>query len=243
MSLFVIPMAGLSSRFFKAGYQQPKYQLRLDQQSIFEWSVRSFEAYFTTDQFIFIMRDVYDAPTFVSQMIKTLGIQHARIVILPHDTQGQADTVYQGLQQTDYADDLIIFNIDSKRHRYQKPDWYQQCDGYLEVFYGIGEHWSFIEPASDQQHVVRTTEKQKISDYCSNGLYFFKSRQDFDDSFRFAQQNKLHHTGELYIAPLYNHLISAGKDIRYDLVSPENIEFCGTPDEYRHLLSLYGDIV
>jgi dTDP-glucose pyrophosphorylase len=243
MSLFVIPMAGLSSRFFKAGYQQPKYQLRLDQQSIFEWSVRSFEAYFTTDQFIFIMRDVYDAPTFVSQMIKKLGIQHARIVILPHDTQGQADTVYQGLQHTHYDDDLIIFNIDSKRHHYKKPDWYQSCDGYLEVFYDRGEHWSFIEPAPDQQHVIRTTEKQKISDYCSNGLYTFKYRKDFDDIFNFAQNKKITHQGELYIAPLYNQLISAGKKIRYELVSPHQIEFCGTPDEYHQLVRLYGEIL
>jgi dTDP-glucose pyrophosphorylase len=241
MSLFVIPMAGLSSRFFKAGYHQPKYQLNIHQQTVFEWAVRSFEAYFQTDQFLFIMRDIYDTPEFVQSMIKKLAIKNAQLVILDHQTQGQADTVYQGLQKIDHQDDLIIFNIDSRRHHYKKPDWYDHCDGYLEVFYGQGDHWSFIEPAADQKHVIRTTEKQKISDYCSNGLYVFKSRKDFDQIFKFAQDNQLTSQGELYIAPLYNQLISSGKDIRYDLISVNDTAFCGTPDEYHHIIGTSGE--
>ena len=32
--MFIIPMAGLSSRFFKAGYNKPKYQLDLNGESV-----------------------------------------------------------------------------------------------------------------------------------------------------------------------------------------------------------------
>ena len=48
-------MAGLSSRFFKAGYTKPKYQLDLNGETVFSWSVRSFERYFKTDKFCFYL--------------------------------------------------------------------------------------------------------------------------------------------------------------------------------------------
>ena len=41
--MFVIPMAGSSSRFFEAGFLLPKYQLLIGNETVFEWSVRSFE--------------------------------------------------------------------------------------------------------------------------------------------------------------------------------------------------------
>ena len=42
----VIPMAGLSSRFTKAGYTLPKYMLYVVDKSLFYLAVRSFEHYF-----------------------------------------------------------------------------------------------------------------------------------------------------------------------------------------------------
>ena len=38
--------------------------------------------------------------------------------------------------------------------------------------------------------------------------------------------------GELYVAPLYNDLISKNKNIIYFLTEKDNMDFCGTPDEY-----------
>lgn len=237
MSLFVIPMAGLSSRFFKAGFSVPKYMLPLDQQSMFEWSVSSFKRYFETDHFLFILRDVYQTPEFVRQQIEQMGIRHYQLVILKDETRGQADTVWLGLQQSTYQDDLIIFNIDSRRHDYVKPTWLADCDGYLEVFKGEGDHWSFAEPVdANSTQVRRTTEKERISDLCSDGLYHFKNRALFDQAFDDAVTHNKLSKGELYIAPMYNHLIEQGLDVRFDCIDSTQIDFCGTPDEYQQLL-------
>jgi len=241
MSLFVIPMAGLSSRFFKAGFTVPKYMLPLDGQSMFEWSVSSFKRYFETDHFLFILRDVYDTPAFVRQQIEQMGIRHYQLVILQDETRGQADTVWLGLQQSTYQDDLIIFNIDSRRHDYVKPAWLADCDGYLEVFKGEGDHWSFAEPLStESQRVKRTTEKERISDLCSDGLYHFKNRALFDQAFDDAVTHNKLSKGELYIAPMYNHLIEQGLEVRFDCIAADQIDFCGTPDEYRDLLQRHS---
>ena len=56
----VIPMAGLSSRFTKAGYTLPKYMLYVVDKSLFFLAVRSFEQYFQTCRFVFVARKVFD---------------------------------------------------------------------------------------------------------------------------------------------------------------------------------------
>ena len=55
--MFVIPMVGKSSRFFEAGFSVPKYALPIGGKSVFECAVRSFEKYFKTDNFLFVVRD------------------------------------------------------------------------------------------------------------------------------------------------------------------------------------------
>ncbi|AGH37707.1 BcbE [Bibersteinia trehalosi USDA-ARS-USMARC-189] len=235
--MFIIPMAGLSSRFFKAGYTKPKYQLDLNGESVFSWSVKSFEKYFKTDKFVFIYRDVYETKSFLEQEISKLGIIDYELVCLPNETLGQADTVYQGISHISSDDEIYIFNIDSRIVNFTKPSWVSECDGYLEVFKGEGEHWSFAQPQENSRRVVRTTEKERISDLCSDGLYYFKQKSVFEELFLNARKIGNTTKNEYYIAPLYNDLISQQAVVFYDLITSDRILFCGTPDEYLGLLN------
>lgn len=235
--MFIIPMAGLSSRFFKAGYTKPKYQLDLSGETVFSWSVRSFERYFKTDKFVFIYRDVYETKNFLEEEIAKLGISDYELVCLPAETLGQADTVYQGIVNINADESIYIFNIDSRIIDFVKPEWADECDGYLEVFKGEGDHWSFAEPDGNTSKVLRTTEKERISELCSDGLYYFKNKSIFESLFLDAKLKGNTTKNEYYIAPLYNELIFQGKSVFYDLISADKILFCGTPDEYLALLN------
>ena len=237
MSVFVIPMVGLSSRFFKAGYDKPKYQLDIHGVSMFEWSVRSFYHYFSDDLFLFIVRDVYQSPADIDAEVAKMGIRHYQVVVLDEMTAGQADTVYQGLKAVniDYDEPIFIFNIDSALHQFRKPEWLGQCDGYLEVFEGEGNHWSFAQ-VNEQNNVIKTAEKQRISSFCSNGLYYFRSVALFQEAYEDANRNNKLSNGELYVAPLYNYLIEKNLVIKIELVDIADISFCGTPDEYESFL-------
>lgn len=234
--MIIIPMAGLSSRFFKAGYDLPKYQLELPNgQTVFEWAVTSFQHYFNTEKFIFILRDVFNSPVFVQQQIEKLDIKNFEIIVLDRETCGQAETVALGLKHLSVQEqqsECYIFNIDSRRHQFQKPEVAVHSDGYLEVFQGEGEHWSFIE-LNDQDQVIRTTEKVRISDLCSDGLYYFKHISIFLKLVETALEQQDFVNGELYIAPLYNRMIERDEVIGYDLIQKEQISFCGTPEEYQ----------
>lgn len=232
--MIVIPMVGLSSRFFKAGFTKPKFQLELAGESVFSRAVKSFEEYFKSDSFTFVTRQDYDTPAFVESELKRLGVADYRVVALPGDTRGQAETVSLGLGDTPDNEPLYIFNIDTFRYGYRKPAFVEDCDGYLEVFEGEGDHWSFVD-AGPNGDVTRTTEKERISNLCSDGLYYFKRRGDFEATLAEAINTQETVKGEFYIAPLYNRLIGRGARIKYDLIGPADIDFCGTPDEFETL--------
>ncbi len=234
--MIVIPMAGLSRRFQEAGYPVPKYMLEAGGRSLFAHSVLSFEAYFDSLPFLFIYRDVQGTDAFVRAEAARVGIRDARFVVLEAPTLGQADTVWQGLTRSGADRDapITVFNIDTVRPGFRFPGAdVMDSAGYLEVFRGEGDNWSFVGPAPDQPgRVARTTEKDPISDLCSDGLYHFAHAGSFTDAYEAALDAQDATRGEYYIAPLYNRLIAAGLDIRYAVVPREDIVFSGVPAEY-----------
>lgn len=236
--MFVIPMAGLSSRFFKAGYTEPKYMLKARGETLFAHAVNSFAEYFDSDPFLFIVRDDYDTPAFVTREAERLGIRDFEVVVLNAPTRGQAETVALALTGHD-AEPLYIFNIDTFRPNYRKPEFCSQADGYLETFMGSGKNWSNIEPAApDSDRVIRTAEKQEISPYCCTGLYHWGSAAKY--LHYYAEYSNFDaadlDAGELYIAPMYNLAIRDDDDIRFSVIKPDEVIFCGTPDEYADYL-------
>jgi hypothetical protein len=146
----------------------------------------------------------------------------------------------EGLRKLDRSAPLTIFNIDTVRPAFAHPPGFEHWGGYLEVFQGDGSQWSFVEPAAgDTTAVRRTTEKLRISDLCSTGLYHFRRTGDFQRAFRRALSDAgyLRDWREFYVAPLYNFLIAEGLDIHYHLVPRAEVVFAGTPSEYRALAS------
>lgn len=238
--MIIIPMLGRSSRFFNAGYSVPKYQLPLGGETVFSRSLRSFERQFRSTPFLFLVRADHNAMNFVSSEVQRLGIRDYRLIEFSEETRGQAESVALGI--ADYNDDipLLIFNIDTIRHDFQWPTPDQCGDGFLEVFRAEGDGWSFIEPTVKGK-VARTTEKQRISDLCSNGLYSFARAGDFREAFHSYIKTGMNVNGELYIAPLYNILIERGRDIRYRLIEATAIDHCGIPSDYEQLKHQLGE--
>lgn len=238
--MIVFPMAGLSSRFKNAGYSLPKFMLQLGNKSVFEHCVLSFSEYFHVKKFIFIVRDELAIKSFVKEKIEVLGIDNYEIVLLNYNTRGQAETVAKGIEHLNLNKSLTIFNIDTFRPGFKFP--HELGDGYLEVFSGSGNNWSFVKPACNETNIVElTTEKIPISNLCSTGLYYFSKAYLFFNAFNITSKSSPSswQGGEIYVAPLYNHLIKQGFDIRYHLISHKDVVFCGVPAEYELLKTKY----
>ena len=229
-------MAGKSSRFKDAGYNQPKYKLPLGSKTVFDWVVLSFEKYFFTHHFKFIVQESFEIDNFTEEHIKKLGITNFSIFSLKENTRGQAETVYNAIIDEIYDEDILIFNIDTIRKNFTMHKLEFNSVGFLEIFKGDGDHWSFIEPFENgSKFVKRTTEKERISNLCSNGMYYFKSIFQLRSLCKEAIVNNNFTKGELYIAPLYNQLIQSEFKVEYIETNIEDNIFCGTPQEYEKL--------
>ena len=250
--MIVLPMAGLSSRFHKAGYVKPKYMLELAGRSVLSHVIKGFEGQIGQQRFLFICRDIDDTPAFILEECQSAGLKREDIdlVVLDHETSGQAETVYIGLKRAKAALDapLTVFNIDTFRPGFRYPMTFEvgAVDGYLEVFRGEGDHWSFVRPdetaPSVELKVSEVTEKIRISDLCSTGLYYFKTVELFNSLYEptMSVDSTALQGGERYIAPLYNGAISQGLDIRFHLIARAEVQFCGTPEEYLALVEELG---
>ncbi len=238
--IIIIPMAGLSSRFSKAGYMLPKYMLPINNATLFDYSVSSFKYYFNQTKFLFVARELGQTRKFISESCAKLGLVNFDIIMLDEMTRGQAETVAIGLETINATGDtpILIFNIDTFRPNFVLPKHLllNGLDGYLEVFEGEGEHWSFVEPIDGSEYrVKRTTEKERISNLCSTGLYYFNSSRMYLRYFNQYKERNIESPSsarEYYIAPMYNLFIDDNLDIRYDIIKNNQVAHFGTPAEY-----------
>lgn len=240
--MFVIPMAGLSSRFYREGYKVPKYQLPLGDGLVFDYVIESFREYFDTDLFVLATRNDPGVNAFLQARLQQAGVRNYRLVAMSGDTRGQAETVRIALGDDMADDELFIFNIDTFRPGFRKASFCHEVAGYLEVFIGEGDHWSFAVP-DGKGAVLRTTEKERVSSLCSNGLYHFRSSKQFIDIVDRVIGEGDTVRGEYYVAPMYNHLIEAGYPVRYELIDSKDVIFCGTPAEYVECQALAAEIL
>jgi hypothetical protein len=238
--MIVIPMAGRSQRFTDAGYDRPKYMLGLHGRSVFAHAVGSFAAEFARTPFLFIVGPDPGAADFVRAGCAGLGVADARVIVLDRPTAGQAETVERGLDGVADGTGLTIFNIDTFRPGFTFPGGLLAgLDGWLEVFRGEGANWSYVKPAPGPEPLaLETAEKRPISDLCCTGLYHFARAGDFRAAL--AAERAAPQAAELYVAPMYNHLIRRGARIGYRLIGTEEVVFCGTPAEYHALLNAPG---
>jgi len=234
--MIVIPMAGYGSRFKEAGYDEPKYSLDLNGETIFHHVLFGFKKYFDTQEFVFIARQEQGAKDFLRVEAERLGLKHWSLKELNAPTSGQAETVLFGIRDYSGEEPLHIFNIDTIRFDITLPDFRDSGPkGFLEVFKGDGDQWSFVE-SGPSNSVIRTVEKVRISDLCSTGLYSFRTIDDFVDSYRSLSQQTSNDFGECYVAPLFNYLIASGSRVEYFEVMIDDIGFSGTPEEYCDLI-------
>lgn len=242
--MIVFPMAGMSSRFTKAGYNKPKYMLTAGGKSLFTHSVDGFSDLFQTHPFLFIYRDIQETGAFIRREVERMGIKTPLFVELKAPTAGQAETVALGLQQADVQSEtpVTIFNIDTIRPAFQMPqeEEFSSCDGWLEVFRGSGDNWSFVGPQDAHSNKVeRVTEKNPISDLCCTGLYHFARAKDFLDAFAAESLEGPSQANEFYVAPLFNRLLAQNADLRFALIPSDDVIFSGVPQEYEALKQRY----
>lgn len=232
MMTIVITMAGLGSRFKKAGYQEPKYMIMAHGKTLFDWSMDSLKGYNEKDtEYIFIVRKEDKAESFIREHCKQSGIENLKVIEIDALTDGQATTAMLAAQCWNKESELMIYNIDTFVESYELKAEDIAGDGYIPCFHAEGDHWSFVK-LNDKGQAVEVREKVRISDNCTLGAYYFKSCKLYEDLYQeYYNDEKNMEKGEKYVAPLYNFMITKGMDVRISLIDYGKVHVLGTPEE------------
>lgn len=236
----VITMAGLGSRFRKAGYNVPKYMIEAKGKTLFEWSMISLDGFKdSANQYIFIvMKDeAEDVRAFISNKCNEIGIKSYKIIVIDHLTDGQATTAMLANEHWNKDNCLLVYNIDTYIESNEMKSSELKGDGFIPCFEGNGTHWSFVK-LDNNQRAIEVREKQRISDYCTLGAYYFKSCNLYERLYKEYYLNSENTVnGEKYIAPLYNYLIEKGGDIYISNVDKKKVHVLGTPEELNEFIN------
>lgn len=99
-----------------------------------------------------------------------------------------------------------------------------------------GNQWSFVE-VDDNFNALKVAEKNRISDYCSIGTYYFSSIKLFIESYKKTYIGSKGVSKEKYIAPIYNSIIYNKNRVKIIVIPNEKIVVLGTPQEYEDFIS------
>lgn len=228
-----ITMAGMGSRFAKAGYTRPKYEIMAMGRPLFDWSMLSLTAFRDAGwTFHFIVRDGLDASDYISSRTGPLGIKDYRISAVAELTDGQATTAMLSAEVAAADLPFAIYNIDTfVAPGAMIPPTAGQCAGWMPCFCAPGDGWSFARTDATGK-VVEVREKVRISDQATLGLYWFDSAAHYAhlyDSYYSVTENE--EKGERYVAPLYNALIDAGERVEIDIIAMADVGMLGTPEQ------------
>ena len=232
----VITMGGLGSRFRKAGYDVPKYMIEAKGKTLFEWSMVSLDGFRgNVSQYIFIaMRDEKsDAESFIRKECDKLGIKNYHVIIIDYLTDGQATTAMLASKFWNKENALLIYNIDTYVESGEMNSSQIKGNGFIPCFKAEGAHWSFVRLGEDGR-AVEIKEKERISDNCTLGAYYFKTCALYEELYdEYYSESKNLVNGEKYVAPLYNLLLEKGGDIYIADIPGDKVHVLGTPEELR----------
>lgn len=230
----IITMAGLGSRFRKAGYNCPKYMIEAKGKTLFEWSMDSLVGYNDyVDKYVFVVRKEDNASDFIKEKCAAYGINNVDLVEIDYMTDGQATTCMLAIPYCDPDKSIMVYNIDT----YVEPNEMKYEDisgeGHIPCFHADGDHWSFAK-LDDNGKVIEVREKVRISDNCTLGAYYFSSaklyKQLYDEYY--ADDSNME-KNEKYIAPLYNYMISKNQEVTISIVDAKKVHVLGTPEELK----------
>ena len=228
---YILPIAGEGSRFTKVGIQTPKPLIKILGQPLLLYSMEGLPIG-TNDEIIIITQKKHEVKKNLSSRIssKYRGTKLTWIEI-DYLTEGQLSSVLLAKSLIDSDEGVVIHNCDTSfRSGLAGLIVDAAVDGALTCVKAAGENWSFAK-IDDQDNVIETAEKVRISEWASVGLYYFKSGKRFLKYAEDAVQKKEKTKNEYYVAPLYNKLVKDSLKIKID----RTIAFkpMGTPEDLK----------
>lgn len=233
MMNIVIPMAGLGSRFAKAGYEKPKPFIDVAGKPMIERVMENLAC--ENARYILIGRKEH--------ILKEAAIvekiqQNYNAIFISVDklTEGTACTVLYARKYIDNEQPLLIANsdqlVDISIKSFINECINKNADGSILTFtdFELNPKWSFAK-IDDKGYVTEVQEKKVISDFATVGIYFFSKGSLFVDGAVDMIIANDRVNNEFYTCPVYNYILKEEKKIIIYNINFEQMHGLGTPED------------
>ena len=237
----IMPMAGEGSRFAKAGWTTPKPLIELRGVPLFQRAIGSVALPGVEMKYSFIVRQEHIDKQHIDRLIQDI-LPEARIFSVLKTTRGAVETCLVAEAAIDDDDAVVVMDCDLE---FRSVGYNQlvskalslpaeEADGgALVSFESDNPRYSYAL-VDDGGRVLRTAEKEPISNHALCGAYFFGSGKDFKRIAHQLLDDGTHGKAEFYVSLLYNYLLTEGKIVR--LATMEEYYSYGTPEELKNYL-------
>lgn len=236
----LIPMAGLGSRFAKAGYKKPKPFIDVSGKPMI---VRVLENLKYPDA-KYILVAQWDHLQKEKELVKKIEHEfNAAFVPIEKLSEGTACTVLYARKFINNSVPLLIANsdqiVDIDIAAFIDDCKNRELDGSILTF--VDEHkdpkWSFAK-IDDNGLVKEVKEKEVISPYATVGIYLYSKGSDFVNSAvdMIARNDRVNN--EFYTCPTYNYAIKDGLKIGIYNIHFNQMHGIGTPEDLNSYLKI-----
>lgn len=207
---YIITAAGLGSRFLRDGIKPCKPLIKVRGIELLLWSLGSFQ--FESNDNLYLV--TLKSHKVKDSLQKKINLIYPNINIfwleLEELLNGQLLTALNAVKFFNIKNNILIHNCDTAYNFDYKNFNYlleKNLFGIIPYFNAEGENWSFLKIKNE--FVTEVKEKERISNNCSLGTYFFRDAQEFFYlSEEYFKENLISKNNEFYIAPLYDFAIS-----------------------------------
>lgn len=235
----VIPMAGLGSRFLKAGYETPKPFIEINGKPLIQIVLENLQL--PNARYILLVRKehIYAQSEALSRLIKSFNVQ---LVSIPKLTEGAACTVLHAHRLINTDEPLLLANsdqfIDASIQGYIEDCVQRGLDGSILTFIDVEKNpkWSFAK-IDESGRVLEVQEKKPISDYATVGLYYFSKGHYFVEAAIDMIVANERVNGEFYTCPVYNYSIAGNKKIGIYNIPASAMHGLGTPEDLQKFIN------
>jgi|688.fasta_scaffold336815_2 NDP-sugar pyrophosphorylase family protein len=216
MLKIIIPLAGSSEIFQKAGFLYPKPLIEVKGIPMIQRVINSVKTISTPYKIIFIVREEDILKYHLDNTLKLLE-PDCEIVKIKNITKGGLCSVLMAINKVDKDDSLLILNSDQiiEEDLFVINNYWVKngSDVGVVTFTSVHPRWSFV--LTEGMEIIQTAEKNPISNKAIAGYYYFKSAELFFECAFKTILNDVQVDGLFFISPVINEFILRNKIVNF----------------------------
>ena len=219
----IIPMSGIGRRFVEQGYKDPKPLIKVDDNPMIKHVMGIFPE---SDDVVFICNNEHLENTNMRNVLLDTH-PHGKIVGIEKHKKGPVYAVLKAEKLIDDDKPVIVsycdYGTEWDYELFLKFIRESKCHGAVPCYIGFHphmlgtDHYAYVR--TDDKTALEIREKQpftnnKMSEYASNGTYYFSSGKILKQYFKRCIEDNNHVNGEFYVSMVYNQMIKDGLSVK-----------------------------